>query len=186
MNDGLAKEIASVAESENKTMYGFANECFESILKIYREHGKIEEIYPFWIQTRMSKEFGGLPLTPRYLLDSIIRMVYPKEKEALIRLSFESGRMFGAYLKLRAKNLDELRAIINLVGSSNPGRLMEIVKMDNFNPPKYVLRYVTGISDETTICLERYFAGMLSVFSSTMSSKIQSSGIVEIEVQTDA
>jgi hypothetical protein len=184
ISDEIAEKVSLEADRENKTLYGFANECFESLTKIFNERGRIEEVFPYWLQTKMSKEFSGLPLTPRFLLDSIIRAFYGRDKETLLKLSFESGGMLGNYFKLRAKNLDGLKELIDVVGSPNPARLMELIKTEDHGSTKYIFRYITGISDETTICLEKYFSGMLSVFSTDFTSRIQSSGIVEIEIRT--
>ena len=182
VSDELANKIGLEADREKKTLYGFVNECFESLGKIFEEDGRLEEVFPYWLQTKVSKEFSGLPLTPRYLLDSIIRAFYARERATLEKLSFESGQMLGNYFKLRVKNLAGLKELMDILGSPNPGRLMELIKVEDGMSSRYIFRYITGISDETTVCLERYFSGMFSVFSTDFTSRIQASGIVEIEI----
>ncbi|HYB04711.1 MAG TPA: hypothetical protein VED17_09625 [Nitrososphaerales archaeon] len=114
-------------------------------------------------------------------MDFIIRAFYDRDKETLLRLCFESGGCSATTSKF-VPRMDGLKELIDVLGSSNPARLMELIKTEDRGSTKYIFRYITGISDKTTICLEKYFSGMLSVFSKDFTSRIQTSGIVEIEI----
>ncbi|HYB04712.1 MAG TPA: hypothetical protein VED17_09630 [Nitrososphaerales archaeon] len=52
ISDEIAPGISLEADRENKTLYGFANECFESVTKIFNERGRIEEVFPYRLQTK--------------------------------------------------------------------------------------------------------------------------------------
>jgi len=91
--------LADEASRANKTLFSFSNECLEAVLKIFQEHGSVDEIYPFWLQTRMSKEMDGMPLLNRGLVDSMVKTFYPKDSEVLLKIFFECGVLFGSYIK---------------------------------------------------------------------------------------
>ena len=60
-------------------------------LKISQEHGSVDEIYPFWLQTKMSKEVDGMPWVPRGLLDSFVKTFYQSNSDTLLKTFFEYG-----------------------------------------------------------------------------------------------
>jgi hypothetical protein len=84
VDDGVARQLADEAARANKTLYGFANESLQTVLKVLHERGSVEEIYPFWLQTKLIKEFDGTPRLSRSLMDSLVREMYPKDSEALL------------------------------------------------------------------------------------------------------
>ena len=72
----------------------------------------MDEIYPFWLQTRMSKEMDGMPLLNRGLVDSMVKTFYPKDSEVLLKIFFECGVFFQElHKKMRFKDLDEAELI---------------------------------------------------------------------------
>ncbi len=83
----------------NKTLYGFSNDCLEAVLKIFREDGNVEEIYPFWLQTKMSKEVDGMPFLNRGLLDSMVKTFYSKNSDIVLKIFFDTGILFGILRK---------------------------------------------------------------------------------------
>ena len=115
----------------NKTLYSFSNECLDTVLKIFRDGGSVDEIYPFWLQTRMSKEVDGMPLLNRGLIDSMVKTFYSKDSETILQIFFECGVLFGSYIKMKFKDLDQVWNLINLFRSSLPARLFEMdLKVD--------------------------------------------------------
>jgi len=182
VDDQIATRFSDEAARANKTLYSFSNESLEAALKIFQEHGSVNEIYPFWLQTKMSKELDGMPWVPRGLLDSLVKTFYPTNSEKLLKTFYEYGVFLGSYLKLRAKNLDELWNLIKLFRSSIPARVLEMDRIEDESDKRYVLRYVSGISTEMTICEGKYFEGLFSCFSTDIQSRTSSTGVVEIEI----
>jgi hypothetical protein len=183
VQDEVAKELADEAARAKKTLYGFSNECMQIVLKILHEHGSLEEIYPYWLQSKMSKETDGMPFLNRGLLDSLVKTFYSDNTETVLKIFFETGILFGSYVKLRAKNLDDLWGIINLFKLSIPARVFEMDRIENDESDRiYIMRYVSGISDELTMCMAKYFDGLFSCYSSNRRSTTSSSGAIEIEV----
>ena len=78
VEDEVAIQLANEAARVNKTLYGFSNECMQAFMKILHEHASAEEIYPYWMQSKMSKEFDGMPRVSRGMTDFLIRELYPK------------------------------------------------------------------------------------------------------------
>ena len=171
------------AARANKTLYSFSNECLEAALKIFQEHGSVDEIYPFWLQTKMSKEVDGMPLLNRGLIDSMVKTFYSTDSEAILKIFFDCGVLFGSYIKMKFKDLDQVWNLINIFRSSLPARLFEMDRTEDQSGKSYVLRYVSGISIEMTTCMGKYFDGLFSCYSVNRQSKISSGGVVEMEIR---
>jgi len=185
VEDKIAVELADDANRVNKTLYGFSNDCLEAVLKIFHEGGSIEEIYPFWLQTKTSKEVDGMPLLNRGLLDSMVKTFYSKNSDAVLKIFFDTGILFGSYIKLRAKSLDDLWGLIKVFRSSIPARVFEMDRIRSDDAETvYVMKYVSGMSDDMTLCMAKYFDGLFSCYSADRRSTTSSSGVIEIEVRT--
>jgi len=185
VEDKIAEELADDANRVNKTLYGFSNDCLEAVLKIFHEGGSIEEIYPFWLQTKTSKEVDGMPLLNRGLLDSMVKTFYSKNSDAVLKIFFDTGILFGSYIKLRAKSLDDLWGLIKVFRSSIPARVFEMDRIRSDDAETvYVMKYVSGMSDDMTLCMAKYFDGLFSCYSADRRSTTSSSGVIEIEVRT--
>ena len=184
MEDKIAGELADDATRVNKTLYGFSNDCLEAVLKIFHEGGSVEEIYPFWLQTKMSKEVDGMPFLNRGLLDSMVKAFYSKNSDAVLKIFFDTGILFGSYAKLRAKSLDDLWELIRVFKSSIPARVFEMDRIKNDKAEMiYVMKYVSGMSDDMTLCMAKYFDGLFSCYSTNRRSTTSSSGVIEIEIR---
>jgi len=177
--------LAEEAARANKTLYSFSNECLDAVLKIFQEHGSVDEIYPFWLQTRMSKEMDGMPLLNRGLVDSMVKAFYPRDSELLLKIFFECGILFGSYIKMKFKDLDEVWNLIKLFRLSLPARVFEMDRTEDRSGKSYVMRYVSGISVEMTTCLAKYFDGIFSCYSSNRQSRTSSSGVIEMEIRSE-
>jgi len=182
VEDKIATMFADEAARANKTLYSFSNECLDAFLKIFHDGGSVDEIYPFWLQTKMSKEVDGMPLLNKGLIDSMVKKFYPVDSEAILKIFFDCGVLFGSYIKMRFKGLDEVWNLIAIFRSSLPARLFEMDRIDNGSGTKYVLRYISGISDETTFCLAKYFDGIFSCYTINRQSRLSSSGVIELEI----
>jgi hypothetical protein len=183
IDDKTAKQLSDAAMRTNKTLYSFSNECLDTALKIFRDGGSLDEIYPFWFQTKMSKEVDGMPLLNRGLLDSMVRTFYSKDSEAILKIFFDCGVLFGSYIRMKFKDLDEVWSLINLFRSSLPARLFEMDRKEDQSGKSYDMKYVSGISIEMTVCMGKYFDGLFSCYSSNRQSRISSGGVVEMEIR---
>jgi len=186
VEDRVAERLADAATQANMTLYGFSNVCLEALLKIFHDGGDAEEIYPFWLQTKMSKEIDGMPLLNRGIMDSMVRVFYPKDSEALLKIFFDAGVLFGSYLRMRYKSLDEVWTLIRLFKLSLPARVFEMDRLEeeSGNERRYVMRYVSGISDETTNCMAKYFDGLFSCYTTDRRSASSSGGVIEIVLRS--
>jgi len=186
VEDGIAEKLADEATRVNMTLYGFSNVCLEALLKVFRDGGSAEEIYPYWLQTKMSKEVDGMPLLTRGILDQMVKVFYPRDSEAVLKIFFDAGVLFGSYIKMRFNNMNEVQDLIKLLKFSLPARVFEMDRLEgeSENERSYILRYVSGISEETTICLAKYFDGLFSCYSTDRRYKTTSSGVIEIEIRS--
>ncbi|MDA4111766.1 MAG: hypothetical protein OK439_04460 [Thaumarchaeota archaeon] len=183
VDDVIAARLADEATRANKTLYAFSNECIEAVLKIFHDRGSADEIYPFWLQTKMSKELDGMPWLNRGLLDSLVKTFYPANSDTLLKIFFQYGVVLGSYVRLRASNFEDLLSLIKLFGSSIPARVFEMERIDDQSEKRYVFRYVSGISDDTTVCVGKYMEGLFSCYSSSIQSKTSTAGVVEMEIK---
>ena len=186
VEDGIAEKLADEATRVNMTLYGFSNVCLEALLKVFRDGGSAEEIYPYWLQTKMSKEVDGMPLLTRGIVDQMVKVFYPRDSEAVLKIFFDAGVLFGSYIKMRFNNMNEVQDLIKLLKFSLPARVFEMDRLEgeSENERSYILRYVSGISEETTICLAKYFDGLFSCYSTDRRYKTTSSGVIEIEIRS--
>ena len=150
---------------------------------VLRERGSVEEIYPYWLQTKMSKEFDGMPWFARGNLDFLIRELYPKNSELVLNSFYEYGIKLGNYLKIKTKNIEELSKFFQVIRISIPARVFELEPFEDASGKGYVMRYVSGISQEMTTCMAKYLQGIFSCFSTNTQSRMASGGMVELEIR---
>jgi hypothetical protein len=183
VEDEVATQLADEATRANNTLYGFSNECMQAVLKILHEHGSVEEIYPYWLQTKMSKEFVGMPWLARGAMDFLIRELYPKNSEMLREALYNYGINLGNYFRIRANNFEELSKLLRQFRMSIPARLFELDRFEDEEGKGYILRYISGMSYEMTLCVAKYIQGAFSCFSSSSKSRIASGGMVELVIR---
>jgi hypothetical protein len=183
IEEDMAKQLADEAARAKKTLYGFSNEALGAVLKVLHERGAVEEIYPYWLQTKMSKEFDGMPWFGRETLDFLIREIYPKNSELVQGAFYEYGKKLGNYLKTRTKNIEELSKLFQLFRISIPARVFELDPFEDNQGKGYTMRYVSGMSVEMTICIAKYIQGIFSCFSASSTSRTASGGMVELEIR---
>ena len=184
VDDSVAKSLADEASRANKTMFGFSNDCLDAVLRILRDGGSIEEVYPYWLQSKMSKDVDGMPLLNRGIVDSMVREFFPNHSEKILKIFFDAGVLFGSYVKMKFKNMSELWQLVKLFHMTLPARLFEMDRVvDSSGSEIFILRYVSGISADTTNCFAKYFDGLFSCYSSDRRTRTSANGIIEMEIR---
>ena len=74
--------------------------------------------------------------------------------------------------------------LIKLFKLSIPARVFEIDRIEVESGRKYIFRYVSGISNEMTICMGKYLEGVFSCYTPEIQSRTSSTGVVEMEIVT--
>ncbi len=184
VDSSVATDLSDEATRQGKTLYSFANECLRGIISISREGGVPPEIYPSWKLSKMSKDFGGIPLFSRELIDSVVRLAYSSDKSKLLEVCRETGRNFGIYLSVNYPKREDLLKLVDQLQYAFPSRVTELRVMEDENRDTvYVFKYVSSLSKEMTECMESYLKGMFSAYSLEVSNSKVGLGIIELRLR---
>lgn len=184
VDSSVATDLSDEATRQGKTLYGFANEAMRAILSVCGEGGTPQEVYASWKLARMSKEFGGIPLFSRELIDAITRLTYATDKEELLKVCFDCGKNFGVFLTVSYPNREDLLKLIEQLQFAFPSRVTELKVSDSEtgDAPEYTFRYISTLSRELTECMESYLRGMFSIYSLRVAKSKVGLGIIELKL----
>lgn len=178
----LAEDLSAQAVAQKKTLFGLTNEVVQSALRILHEGGSAPEAYASWKVLRISREVGGMPLTPRSLLEELVQRVYPSDKEWLLRTWHEKGVRMGEHMRLLYANPDELATAVEELRGALSLQRIELRRGTSGEDgrTRLILRIVADLSQPLTECVEQYMVGLLASYSYRSEEKRTTQGILEI------
>ena len=100
------------------------------------------------------------------------------ESRAALLTAYDQGKSLGAYMKLRAKNIEEFSELLQIIKHSIPARLFEIDRFEDESGKGIVMRYISGMSLELTDSTAKYIEGMFSCYSSNIALHNSTGGVV--------
>lgn len=105
----LVAELTRASNLEEKAFYDFTTESLEQAVRAHNRGISLKEIVDFYELMEIQRASGAV-ITPKDVLDYLISKLYPKEKAALQKKWYESGRWYGKYLdtKLRGRGAVEV------------------------------------------------------------------------------
>jgi len=102
---GWVSKLSEASNREGKPFTNFLTETLEQAVRAQEMNCSLKEIVDFYKIMMMQKD-AGLIVTPSETLNKLIEELYPKEKELLEGLWFESGKLYGKYLIAKAEDED--------------------------------------------------------------------------------
>lgn len=105
----LVAKLTRASNLEEKAFYDFTTESLEQAVRAHNMGISLKEIVDFYELMEIQRASGAV-ITPKDVLDYLISKLYPKEKAALQKKWYESGRWYGKYLdtKLRGRGAVEV------------------------------------------------------------------------------
>lgn len=178
---GTAQSLAAQASKKGKTLSSLTNEILDVALRIYREGGNADEIFPAWKASRMSKDFEGAPFVPSGLIRKIVERLYPKDREWLLQEWVTAGKELGDHLRLSYPTLEDLRAGMSVINLLIEQQRFEVTRTSVANGRAEIrLRVTTGLTPELAACGERLLVGVLSSYAFQTVKSHVADGIIEI------
>jgi hypothetical protein len=178
----LAKDVSDEATREGKTLYAFVNEVLSDILEVSREGGNPREIYSAWKLSKMSREFGNVPLLSKDLFEKLVEQVYALDEKKLNEIFFESGKNFGTFLAMSYPDADQIASLMNRLRSVLPSRLLQMDIVNTELGKECVFKYVSSQSEQLTVCMKEYIVGMFSAFDLELKSCRIAPGVIELRM----
>jgi hypothetical protein len=184
VEESVAYMLADEAARQNKTLYAFTNELMKTSLRICREGGNLNEIYPAWRFAKMTREVDTVPL-PGDLLEKMIARLSTLDEGWLLKTWHEEGVRIGTYLHMYEPTFERLSAFVKEMEFLLPIKRLDILKVEKQEAGRYIVRAIgAGLSPSSTKCAEALLQGLLSTYSITVISSRISEGIIELTVES--
>src|SRR5579875_1440843 len=174
VEESVAYMLADEAARQNKTLYAFTNELMKTSLRICREGGNLNEIYPAWRFAKMTREVDTVPL-PGDLLEKMIARLSTLDEGWLLKTWHEEGVRIGTYLHMYEPTFERLSAFVKEMEFLLPIKRLDILKVEKQEAGRYIVRAIGA---------EALLQGLLSTYSITVISSRISEGIIELTVES--
>ncbi|MEM0117902.1 MAG: hypothetical protein QXV32_05605 [Conexivisphaerales archaeon] len=183
VEETVAYMLADEAARQNKTLYAFTNELLKTSLRICREGGNLNEIYPAWRFSKMTREVDTVPL-PGDLLEKMISRLSTLDEGWLLKTWQEEGVRIGTYLHMYEPTFERLSALVKEMEFLLPIKRLDILRVERQDGGRYIVRAIgAGLSPSSTKCAEALLQGLLNTYAMTVVSSRVSEGIIELVVE---
>lgn len=171
-DEQIVKELEAEAKRRGYTMYSLTNAALKLTLKVLKEGEDLSIIESLLEFYRISKNMSIVPVTAWYL-DSISISMYQNDREGFEKICRDAGEQLGAFLRLRARSLDELLEVYESVKPVLPiSNIM--IRPDNGGVEVQVSG--SGFSRESTICASQVLTKVVEAFGMKVTSIVASPG----------
>jgi len=176
--DDLVSRLNEASNREGKPFFDYISEAFEQAVRAHEMSRSLKEIVDFYELMMMQKE-AGLVVTPSDTLNKLIEKLYPKEKEILETIWFDSGVWYGKYLLVKVKDEDPVEMFGEMLKSiSWHLKDVEFGKVTD----AVTFRCVSfTLSLENTVLLMKFIEGVMSTLGYEPVSEDYLRGMIDIE-----
>lgn len=113
----LVAKLTRASNLEEKAFYDFTTESLEQAVRAHNMGISLKEIVDFYELMEIQRASGAV-ITPKDVLDYLISKLYPKEKAALQKKWYESGRWYGKYLDTKLRGRDAVEVFGRILSAS--------------------------------------------------------------------
>jgi hypothetical protein len=179
----IAEELTNEAIRLKKTVYGFTNQSLEAILKVCKQGGTLDELYPSWKMNKMERDIAAPTLLTPNLIEWMILQASKHEEEQLHQAWFRAGKELGTYVKLDNPSVEELTRLIDDIQKAIPVKSVKLYY--NASEDTFVWRLVSLYSQDFNVCSSYLLEGVLSAFSLVLTGRTVSGGVLELRAKTE-
>ncbi|MCY0860445.1 MAG: hypothetical protein OWQ54_08460 [Sulfolobaceae archaeon] len=145
----IVKELEQEAKKKGYTMYAITNLALKSLVKLLKsgeDATTLEKLVNLYLLT---KSIDTLPV-PLWFLESVIKLLYEKDKKAYTEFCEAAGTQLAIFLKSRAHDIYELIKLYSDVKGVFPLKEFYISEENGGNLNIRITG--TGFSQESTEC----------------------------------
>ena len=175
--EDLVDELSDVAARQGKTFYRYVSEIFEQALEANKMNKTLNSIIDSYTLSEISRKTGVVAV-PRDFLELGLDRIFSESEEDLLKIWFQTGRMYG--LLLKGKFNDEIEAFIRLVKEG----LWRVNEVEVKNVEKSLsLRFIApSISKERSTLLLAFIEGALTSLDYRIDEKNSYKGIIDFKI----
>ena len=175
--EDLVDELSDVAARQGKTFYRYVSEIFEQALEANKMNKTLNSIIDSYTLSEISRKTGVVAV-PRDFLELGLDRIFSESEEDLLKIWFQTGRMYG--LLLKGKFDDEIEAFIRLVKEG----LWRVSEVEVKNVEKSIsLRFIApSISKERSTLLLAFIEGALTSLDYQITEKNSYKGIIDFKI----
>lgn len=157
----IVKELEQEAKRKGYTMYAITNIALKSLVKLLKNGEDALTLDKLVNLFLLSKSIDTIPI-PIWFLESVIKTVHEKDKNAYIELCEAAGSQLAVFLKSRAQDLYELMNLYTEVKGIFP--IKEFYISEGNNGSLSIRISGTGFSQEATECTALAMKKLLSAY----------------------
>ena len=190
VSDQIASTLSKVAERQNKTSFGLANECLDTSLKILENGGSPDEIYAAWIMNRIGKDVGAFQFVGRNLMERLVaQLARSDDRAAVSKIWYEAGKNTGVYIKMCFPTLDDVGDLMHRAKQSFTIGRVEWEKLpqktEEQGGDEFLVSAIAPLSSELLGYIAEFWRGLLEVYGIHVLEIRVSSGAASIHFTYD-
>lgn len=176
VSEDVLEPIIEICRRDGITISRFIEDALREAIRIRNLGYDLKRSADFLEVIRMHRVLGGA-FIPQAVLDFMVGKVYSSDREGLLKQSFESGRLYGRYMKERFKDPVEILKSFLEVSRWDLGEV-EV----SSNNGVWDLRCIsTVLSAEGTEILAKFIEGVLKGFGCEITQIDYIKGMITVE-----
>jgi len=176
--DELVSRLGEASNREGKAFFDYITELLEQAVRAHEMNSSLKEIVDFYRLMMMQKD-AGLVITPSETLNKLIERLYPREKELLQTIWFESGVWYGKYLLVKVRDGDPVETFGEILKATS-WSLKDVNFEKGVNAVSFKCVSFT-LSLENTVLLMKFIEGVMSTLGYETVSQDYLRGMIDIE-----
>ncbi len=174
----LVSKLSEASNREGKPFFNYIIEALEQAVRAHELDGSLKEIVDFYNLMMIQKD-AGLVITPSETLNKLIEKLYPKEKDLLHEIWFESGKWFGKYLLVKVKDEDSVKMFGEILRAVS-WNLKDVEFKKGADTVTFKCISFT-LSLENTVLLMKFIEGAMSTLGYETVSQEYLRGMIDME-----
>jgi hypothetical protein len=175
--EDLVDKLSDAAARQGKTFYRYVTEIFEQAVEANKMNKTLSSIIDSYKLSEIIRKTGVVAV-PRDFLELGLERTFSEGEEDLLKIWFQTGRLYGLLLKGKFK--DEIEAFIRLVKEG----LWLVNEVDvKYVEKNIILRFIApSISKERSTLFFRFIEGALTSLEYEIIEKNDYKGIIVFKI----
>ncbi len=179
LTNDMAKRITEEADRRGKTISSLITEATNHFIEMHERGIDIDEVEDLLMFTELMASARSVPV-PFRLLDGILATAVRDSRDKILRLFYESGKVFGSAIRSYARNID--------VASKLVSRFKKRLPLDDFHVVGENGRWEITISGagygkSSSECLAEGLRGVIEAYGMTIKSLEVMDGLVKATIE---
>jgi len=168
-----------LAKKRGYTLYAVTNMALKLALRAMKEGNDLELLEGLLEFYKVMKSMDAVPVTSWYL-DNVSRLCFTANQHEFLSICEGAGDQLASYLKGRARNLQDVLGIYQVIRELLPISDISVNGADGYTEIRVA---GTGFSKESTTCAAKAFSRMLENFGfKTVELSASPGGIIYLKL----